>query len=170
MRQQVRITRLASVTAVLFALTSPVHAQDVKGGSADSVAVANTMEHFLRAFNDLDWDAFRDNFADSATVFQPLPSSLLRNDGRAEFESVFENFFDAVRSDRNGPPYLNIQPRDVRIQMLGEVAVVTFHLRTDDRPSVGRRTFVLRKQEDGAWRIVHLHASNVHRPVDYERD
>jgi ketosteroid isomerase-like protein len=61
---------------------------------------------------------------------------------------------------------MDIQPRDLEIQMIGDVAVVTFHL--DDRPPmVNRRTLVLRKTSTG-WKIAHLHASEVamadHRP------
>jgi len=37
-------------------------------------------------------------------------------------------------------------------------AVTSFHLRNDERTA--RRTIVF-KRVDGAWRIAHLHASNV---------
>jgi len=52
---------------------------------------------------------------------------------------------------------MDIQPKDMKIQMFGNVAIVTFHL--DDRPGfLNRRTIVLNKSKMG-WKIVHLHAS-----------
>ena len=54
---------------------------------------------------------------------------------------------------------MNIQPRDMKIQLFGNVAIATFYL--DDRAGfVNRRTIVLNKSETG-WKIVHLHASEV---------
>jgi hypothetical protein len=38
------------------------------------------------------------------------------------------------------------------------VAVCTFHL--DDPDSLGRRTVVLQRRQ-GAWKIIHIHASTV---------
>jgi len=51
--------------------------------------------------------------------------------------------------------------RSTSAQSTANAAIVTFHLRNDER--VGRRTIVFRKT-DGAWRIAHLHASNVPWP------
>jgi len=129
----------------------------------DSLMVVQTIQRFVRAFNDLDWADFRTFFTDNATVFQPLPWSPLRNNGRAELERIFSGLFDTVRAHASGPPYLHIQPKDARIQMLGNVAVVTFHLGADSVPRVGRRTLVLQKQQNGSWQIVHLHASTAER-------
>lgn len=133
---------------------------------ADSTAVARTVAQFLHAFNDLDWETFRGYFADDATVFLPLSNSPLRKEGRTEFESAFQGFFHSVRAAGNGPPYLHIQPKDVRIQMLGDAAVVSFHLRNDGAPQVGRRTLVMRKEANGRWKIAHLHASSAELPKE----
>jgi len=54
---------------------------------------------------------------------------------------------------------MDIQPKDIKVQMLGDSAIVSFHL--DDRPGLlNRRTIVLTKTNAG-WKIVHLHASEV---------
>jgi ketosteroid isomerase-like protein len=54
---------------------------------------------------------------------------------------------------------MDIQPKEMRIQLFGDVAIATFHL--DDRAGfLNRRTIVLNKAEKG-WKIVHLHASEV---------
>jgi len=65
--------------------------------------------------------------------------------------------FEQIRNGRTNGPYMDIQPKDMKIQMFGNVAIVTFHL--DDRPGfLNRRTIVLNKSKMG-WKIVHLHAS-----------
>jgi hypothetical protein len=53
--------------------------------------------------------------------------------------------------------YMDLQPRDLRVQIIGNAAVVTFEL---DGGFVNRRTLVLRKAGE-AWKIAHLHASEV---------
>jgi hypothetical protein len=44
------------------------------------------------------------------------------------------------------------------VQFLGNVSVVTFHLKGEE--AVSRRTLVLEKRS-GTWLIVHLHASSL---------
>lgn len=134
------------------------YAQSGKTGREAEVRAA--LERFLRAFDDLDWDGFRFSFLDDATVFYPRAVPA-RADGREEFERQFRAVFAQIRSGRAAPPYMDLRPRGLEIQMLGDVAVATFHL--DDRPGyVNRRTLVL-KRAKGAWRIAHLHASEVAR-------
>jgi hypothetical protein len=59
---------------------------------------------------------------------------------------------------------MDIQPRDLLVQMVGmDVAVVTFHLH--DRPNVlNRRTIVWQRTKSG-WKIIHIHASEVAIPA-----
>jgi len=79
--------------------------------------------------------------------------------GRAEFEKAFKTVFQQIRAAKTAAPYMDIQPRDLRLQLFGDVAIATFHL--DDKPGfLNRRTIVLSKTEKG-WKIVHLHASEV---------
>ena len=57
----------------------------------------------------------------------------------------------------------DIQPRALKIQLFGNVAIATFHL--DDREGfMSRRTIVLKKTKVG-WKILHLHASEVLMPT-----
>jgi ketosteroid isomerase-like protein len=123
--------------------------------------VQQDLNAFLQAFNNLDWERFRSAFDDNATVFFPreFPG---RATGRAEFEKNFKVVFEQIRAGKTAPPFQNIQPRDIDIQMLGDVAIVTFQL--DDRPgTMGRRTIVMQKGVK-RWKIVHLHASEVKLP------
>jgi ketosteroid isomerase-like protein len=141
---------------ILMILSSPSVGQT----GTEEVQVRNALSHFIRAFDDLDWDAFRFSFADDATVFYPrgVPE---RASGRAEFEKTFKVVFEQIRNGKSAGPYMDIQPRGLKIQLFGGVAIATFHL--DDRVVfIYRRTIVLSRSKAG-WRIVHLHASDVPR-------
>ena len=143
------------VAALLMMLASVSTSAETKAKDAE---VRETLSKFVQAFDNLDWSRFRDFFADDATVFYPrdVPS---RATGRQEIEAQFQRVFEQIRGNRTKPPYMDIQPRNLAIQMFGDVAVATFHL--DDRPGVlNRRTIVLHKSV-GGWRIVHIHASEV---------
>ena len=120
--------------------------------------VREVLAKFVVAFDNLNWETFRWSFSDNATVFYPRAFPE-RADGRAEFEKTFKVVFDQIRGKKAKPPYMNIQPKDLKIQMFGNIAIATFHL--DDKVGfLNRRTIVLNKTENG-WKIVHLHASEV---------
>ena len=134
---------------------------NVPPADADAAAVRKAAEAFLEAFNNLEWEKFSRSFSDDATVFFPFSQVPRRASGRAEVERVFKLFFDELRKRKPGPPYQNIVPQEVMVQMLGGAAVVTFHLGGGE--SVSRRTLVFQKQK-GEWLITHLHASSVAKP------
>jgi ketosteroid isomerase-like protein len=124
--------------------------------------VRKTLAEFIQAFDNLDWDRFRAAFSDDATVFYPREFPH-RSDGRQEFERTFQKVFERIRAGRTQGPYMDIQPRDLRLQIAGDVAIATFHL--DDRPGfLNRRTIVLQRKGEG-WKIIHLHASEVATPA-----
>jgi ketosteroid isomerase-like protein len=140
---------------VLFLISSPLLRAQGDEDAAQS-EVRDALTNFVLAFDNLDWETFRMAFSDDATVFYPrgIPE---RANGRSEFEKAFRVVFDQIRGGNTRPPYMNIQPKDMRIQVFGTVAIATFHL--DDRIGfLNRRTLVLNKTKAG-WRIVHLHAS-----------
>ncbi len=131
------------------------------GTPAELAEVQGALDRFLRAFEALDWPAFRACFADGATVFHPAPPNALRTDGPDAFERAWRGVFERIRktSGRTTPPFHQLDPSDVRIQLLSvDLALVTFHLRQEG--SVGRRTVVLRRLAAG-WKILHIHASNL---------
>jgi ketosteroid isomerase-like protein len=129
---------------------------------SDPLDVQKAAEAFIEAFNNLDWERFRHSFSADATVFFPFQDVPRRVNGKDEIEAVFKSFFDDVRKRKPTPPHLNIEPKEIKTQILGDSAVVTFHyLRDDD--SLGRRTVIFQKQK-GIWLIVHLHASNLVTP------
>jgi ketosteroid isomerase-like protein len=121
--------------------------------------VRQTLTQFVQAFDNLDWKRFAGFFADEATMFQPRKFPR-RAENKAEIEAEFRQVFEIIRGSQTKPPYMDLLPRDLRIQMLtADVAIATFHL--DDRPGLlNRRTLVLQRFKQG-WKIVHLHASEV---------
>jgi ketosteroid isomerase-like protein len=145
------------VSAILCVLIFPPLLAQTKS-TREQEKVREALANFVVAFDNLNWETFRLAFSDDATVFYPRAFPERAN-GRAEFEKTFKVVFDQIRGNKEKPPYMDLQPKDMRIQMFGNVAIATFHL--DDRAGfVNRRTIVLNKTDDG-WKIVHLHASEV---------
>jgi ketosteroid isomerase-like protein len=128
----------------------------------DSIEVAHATSAFLQAFDSLSWAGFSAHLSDSVDAFWPRPDAAQRLRDRASVESHFKAFFDRVRSARPGPPYLHLNPEDLDIRVIDDVAIVTFEL-SDVPDTLGRRTLVFHRERDG-WRIIHLHASNLPRP------
>lgn len=143
------------IVVVLLMLTSLSVSAETKPADAE---VRETLSGFIQAFDNLEWEQFRNFFADDATVFNPRDVARRAN-GREEIEARFRTVFEQIRGNRTKPPYMDIQPRDLVIQIFGEVAIATFHL--DDRPGVLNRRTVVMHKEAGGWKIVHLHASEV---------
>lgn len=148
-------------TAALAAALLTPCAASAQGAAADSVGAHRAAVRFLAAFDSLQWEPFRAYFADDVTMFFPFSDTPARADGREAVEARFRRFFDAghaawSRSGRTGPPRMGINPRDLRVQMAGDVAIVSFHLGTT---SPSRRSIVFHRRADGAWKVVHWHAS-----------
>src|SRR3989304_5408871 len=81
----------------------------------DDVAVIRAAaDHFLRVFDDLDWELFRTCWASEPSVFGPSDDTPERVNGRTEVEAGFRRFFDEVRAETPGPPYLHLHPRELR--------------------------------------------------------
>lgn len=147
----------AALVATLVLLVHSLSARTPTSRTEES-AVRTFLAEFISAFDNLEWDKFRNSFTDDATVFYPRGAANRAN-GRAQFEERFRLVFEQIRAGRTSGPYMDLQPRELRVQIIGHAAIVTFEL--DDRPGfVNRRTLVLRKA-GGVWKITHLHASEV---------
>jgi len=145
--------------ALLTALTSSLCADETADEIRDRAAVEAFTRKFLRAFEDLDMAQFITCFAEDATVFFPVPEPPERVRGKQAIRQRFEHVFAVIRNTAtSGPPYHHLVPEDLSIELSGNTAVVSFHLRNEQR--IGRRTLVLTKV-NGKWLIRHLHASNV---------
>jgi ketosteroid isomerase-like protein len=124
---------------------------------SQAMAPEAAAKEFLDAFKSMDQARFDQFFATDVTMFFPDgPFPEARVEGREAVLASFHEFFALVR--KRGRTTLNITPVDQRVQIYGEVAVVTFGLESDE--AVGRRSIVFRKIGND-WRIVHFHASAI---------
>lgn len=114
-----------------------------------------TVSQFTAAFNRLSVDELRPLFAEDATAFLPMPQFGARIEGREAILAALAPLFEAERQ-RAGS--MNLVAKGVAIRRAGDAAVATFDVGTE--AVFSRRTLVLERR-GGAWRIVHLHASNV---------
>ena len=142
-----------SLLAVSFMFSLALKAQQ-----KDSLAVISAASNFVTAFNNFNWEAFRESFTDDATIFYPFWEQARRIQGRQEFEAKWLEIFPEF-GDKNNKEKLQINPKDIHIQMYGQTAIVTFHL-GDGVKSLSRRTLVMLNTK-GVWKIAHLHASSV---------
>src|SRR5215813_5314535 len=100
--------------------------------------VRQAAEGFVEFLNNLDWEKLRLCFAEDATMFFPSAGLGLRVNGRNEIIALLKSSYENVVKQKSGPPYLNIRPKEVKIQMLVDAAIVTFH--RDDDNTLSRRT------------------------------
>lgn len=156
MTRQTRTWVLGSLLVITGCATQPGGAVMSRGAQDDRIALMKAAQDFLRAFDHMEWEPFHASWSSSPTVFFPFTDTPERVDGPA-VATRFRQFFDDVRRQRQGPPYLNLRPRDLRADVLGNSGIVTFML--GQRPgNVGRRTLVF-VIERGGWKLAHLHAS-----------
>lgn len=136
---------------------------------AAEAEVQAALDAFVEAFERGDKAAMLAAFADDAVTFPraimgPRSDETLDRDDYRRVPGIDPQMLaliDRLTRTAERPPYLDIEPRDVDIRVSGNMALATFHL--VGTRSLGRRTFVLVKR-DGAWKILHLHASNVVEP------
>jgi ketosteroid isomerase-like protein len=129
--------------------------------------VLEALELFITAFENGDIETMEASFSPNAVTF---PRSIMAHEYDREIDvskyrrvrgidPQMRELIDSLRESGRERPYLDIEPVDLEIQVFGDAALVTFHLEGNQR--LGRRTFVLALIDD-AWKIVHLHASNVY--------
>lgn len=131
---------------------------DLNAQNKDSVAVMQSTTDFVTAFNNLDWATFRASFTDDVTIYSPFWNQASRIEGRQEVEAFWLTIFPEFEDPENTRK-LRISPRDIKIQLYGQTAIVTFHL-GDGVNRISRRTLVMIKEMDN-WKIAHLHASSI---------
>jgi ketosteroid isomerase-like protein len=147
--------------AIVFTITTTTFGQNQTSTreQADSIAVLVTTNNFLIAFRNLEWDRFKEYFADDATAFFP-PSARYpyRANNKSAIMDIFKMVFENAHKRKTSAPYLDIDPKDIKIQMAGQVAIVSFTL--NDPDMLSRRTLIWAKRSD-RWMIIHLHASGI---------
>lgn len=107
----------------------------------------------MEALNALDVEGMAQFFANDITAFVPSAQAE-RAEGKAVVVEIFRRYVETTRATASRT---NLVPEDLRIDVQGGTAVVSFHMRSAD--AVARRTFVFREQ-GGRWLISHFHASS----------
>jgi len=146
------------------AIVKSVVAQEKPLANPKSASIEEALSSFLTAFDNLDWQAFRTCFSGTPTIFHPTAPNIRRIDSPDQFEKAWLAVFERIKksSGRTSPPYMSLNPLDLRVEKLSEdAALVTFHL--VDGSTVDRRTLVFKREPSG-WKIVHIHASNITIP------
>lgn len=136
------------------------------GPQGDAGPVEAALRAFIAAFNACDLAAMEQAFAPDAQSFDrtymtPRGTPEIRLDDYRRKPGVppqMRRIAETLPRTTKGPPYQNIDPQDLMIQVSGEMALCTFHLVGEH--SLGRRTIVMAKRP-GGWKIIHLHASQV---------
>lgn len=116
--------------------------------------IQGVLIRFITGFSGLDLEEMMACFTDDATAFFPIAHRTTFIDGKKEIAEAFSEVLSKIRAA--GLDRIRLDPEDVNVQQIGDVALVTFHIRDDD---LSRRTLVLRRMRDG-WFIQHMHASN----------
>ncbi|HEV8515586.1 MAG TPA: nuclear transport factor 2 family protein [Cyclobacteriaceae bacterium] len=145
------------ICLALILYTSYSFGQSRATSKADSIEVIKTVNNFVDAFSNLRWEEFRQYFAKDATAFfPPSANHPARTENGEEVLNIFSKVFENAKQHNKSK--IDIQPKEVRVQMLNNCAIVSFHL--NDPDLFGRRTLILEKRNN-KWLIVHLHASGV---------
>ncbi|MFY8047535.1 MAG: nuclear transport factor 2 family protein [Erythrobacter sp.] len=134
-------------------------------GEDDAVSAEAALMAFLRSFAACDLPAMEAAFAPDATSFDGLtagPQEELPERTRLKraqgMPQGMRRIALALPTERPGPPYHRPDLiQDLLVQVVGDMALCTFHFDNPDR--LGRRSIVLVRRS-GEWRILHIHASN----------
>jgi ketosteroid isomerase-like protein len=120
--------------------------------------VRETLDKFFRAVESFELDRIAPYFEEDAQMFSPLGAYPARLDGRGAIMAQFKAIAEAMKQ----LPSMKIDPQDLVVRELGDIALVTFHLKLPG--PLHRRSIVLRKA-GGGWRIAHIHASTASTTV-----
>lgn len=132
--------------------------------SREAAELQNFTNDFLAGIASADWSTFRRFWADDAVMYAPGPAEMVRVEGIAALQKMWQAQFDLMRgaAAKRGvteAPFVNVIANDLRVDLPApQVGVVTFHLADDGR--IRRRMFVAVKR-GAEWRITHLHASDL---------
>lgn len=122
-------------------------------------AVVEAVTGFLAAVDAGDAGALERCLHVEASMYFPFEDTPGLVEGRDAIVARFARLFTAWRRRGLSPPYVGFVPAQLRVRAAGGGhALVTFTVDIED--AAGRRTALMHRDVD-AWRILHLHASNV---------
>ena len=149
---------------VLGALVAAPAVPVTASAAEDEVRAA--LMAFLKAFADCDLPRMEAAFAPDANCFDRTVMSargatgLRLDDWRriAGMPPGMRKLAQTLPATQPGPPYQSLDPQDLLVQATADMALCTFHLVSQH--VLCRRTIVMARR-GGAWKILHIHASNV---------
>lgn len=157
--------KVALVAVVVAACQAPTPVSPTPPAPAapTTAEIETTLRAFLHHFENLEWEPFIASFSDDACVFHPTAKTPQSFCGRDEVRAKWQEVFAGIRAGaKSGPPFMHLDPQALHVVILGpDAALATFELRNEER--VARRSVVF-VRAGGAWKIVHVHASNVPWP------
>jgi len=157
-----RISRRLALAAALAVAPAAAAAAQTDDARASAEAA---LRAFLHAFENDDLPTMEASFAPDATGFNPVVASA-KGSGPLDFETLrrkpgmppaMRALVESSLKTGDGPPYRKLDPKDLLVQTDGQMALCTFHLEAPT--NLARRTIVLIRRA-GAWKILHIHASN----------
>jgi ketosteroid isomerase-like protein len=133
---------------------------------AQQSEVKIALQSFLRAFENCDLTAMERFFDPECVSFDQVVagsggqavSDLTPYRRCAGMPPMMRRLALELPTRTPGPPYHSLEPQDLLIQILGDVAIAIFHI--EGHKILRRRTIVFVKKDE-RWRILHLHASSV---------
>lgn len=132
----------------------------------DRDVVEQMLQSYSAAVYAKDVDAFTALYDDDITVFDMWGRWAYR--GIEAWRSMAAEWFGSLGDERSSPEFSDIEV-DVADTVAAAHAFLTFRGLSADgkelRRMDNRLTWVLRKNRDGAWKVVHEHSS---APVDVE--
>lgn len=144
--------------AALLCLLAATRTLAAQSGSPEA-AVREAMSAFMAALNALDADRMAAFFAPDVTAFVPVAQAE-RVEGKEAVDRIFHAFVERTRATASR---LSLVPEDLKVEVSGSLAVVTFNIRDASAGVVRRRTFIWRLMGD-RWLISHFHASDLAPP------
>ena len=154
-----RLALLRIFTLALVLTSAGVRTVRAQGADPAS-EVRTAMTGFMDALNALDTDRMSSYFTEDITAFVPVAKAEYV-EGRPAVTAVFKGFVDHVKPTLSA---LHLVPEDERVEVSGDLAVVTFQIREQAPRITRRRTFVFRRTQ-GHWLISHFHASDLVPPA-----
>jgi hypothetical protein len=104
------------------AIVESAVAQEKTLANPKTASIDEALSAFLTAFDNLDWQSFRTCFSSTATILHIAAPNIMRIDSPDQFEKARRGVFERIKksSGRTSPPYMNLNPLDLRVEKLSE--------------------------------------------------
>ncbi|HEY6874721.1 MAG TPA: nuclear transport factor 2 family protein [Candidatus Dormibacteraeota bacterium] len=133
---------------------------------SDRKKVEEMLDRYRTAVYDKDLDAFIGLYDENARVYDLWGRWMYSS--ASEWRKPAEEWFASLGTDRSSPEFHDVQI-DAGDNIAAVHAFITYRGQsaegTELRSMDNRITWVLRKNSDGAWKIVHEHTS---APADFD--